>query len=324
MNSRFQVSSPSRLHFGLFAFGDQWERKYGGVGAMVSAPRVDLSVEPAPAFSVSGEAAERVHAFATRWAKYYERDLPPISIEVDNLPPQHSGLGVGTQLALCAAAACQLHIGLKGVTAADWAKSVGRAERSAIGTYGFLQGGLIAERGRVSADRISPLDVRCELPESWRFLLIRRHGEGLSGSEESRAFHELSSVTETTRNRLVQIAHDGLLPAAAQANWEDFSESLYEYGRLAGTCFSAVQGGPYNGQAVTDVIEFVRSIGLPGVGQSSWGPTVYALASSNEVAMCKMAEVADRFSDAEILIAAPDNSGVRILVNQSNPKSVRC
>ncbi|MFP6673571.1 MAG: hypothetical protein VB878_00700 [Pirellulaceae bacterium] len=322
MTKSFRVSSPARIHFGLFAFGEKWERQYGGVGAMVSLPRVQLDVREAVSFQATGKAAGRVMAFATAWGKYYRLPLPPLQIHVEQLPRQHSGLGVGTQLGLCTAAACQAATGMKGIAAADWATSVGRGERSAIGTYGFLQGGLIAERGKTKEERISPLEVRCNLPESWRFLLIRRRGEGLSGTKERRAFLRLPSVAPQTRHRLVQLAHEGLIPAAIQADWQLFSDSLFEFSQLAGSCFAEVQGGDYNGESITELVRFLREIGLPGVGQTSWGPTVFALAVSQSHAEEKMMEITDRFEDVEIIVSAPDNRGVEVVANRLSQSCV--
>ena len=283
---------------------------------MVSSPRVQLDVHQSDAFLATGVAADRVLKFASGWAKYYRFELPPVRIHVEQLPPQHCGLGVGTQLGLCTAAACQVATGIEGVAPADWAASVGRADRSAVGTYGFLQGGLIAERGKTSTERISPLDVRCKLPAAWRFLLIRRHGQGLSGAKERRAFQQVPSVATETRHRLVQLAHEGLVPAAIQADWQLFSDSLFKFSRLAGSCFAEVQGGNYNGKKVTELVQFLREIGLPGVGQTSWGPTVFALAISQSHAEEKVKEIADRFGDAETIISPPDNIGVQVIANR--------
>lgn len=324
ITSPIRITAPARLHFGLFAFGDGWERQYGGVGAMVAAPRIELLVASRSEFQASGTAAERVAEFSQRWANYYAVRRPNIHIHVDALPPQHSGLGVGTQLGLSVAAACQSAVSMTGVSPVDWAASVGRAQRSAIGTYGFLQGGLIAERGRTPADRISPLEVRCEVPAQWRFLLLRRktNPQGLSGSSERKAFRSAPSVPKVTRDRLIRLAHDRLIPAAIQADWAEFSAALYEYGHMAGDCFSKVQGGAYNGESVSELVDFVRGAGLPGVGQSSWGPTVFAMAESESQAQDKMEEINERFADVEIIISPPDNTGVQVVANPTDSARV--
>ena len=319
-----RITAPARLHFGLFAFGDGWERQYGGVGTMVAAPRIELLVATSSEFQATGPAAERVAEFSQLWAEYYAIPRPNIHIHVDALPPQHSGLGVGTQLGLSVAAACQSAVSMTGVSPVDWAASVGRAQRSAIGTYGFLQGGLIAERGRTPAERISPLEVRCDVPAQWRFLLLRpkTNPQGLSGSSERKAFRISPSVPKVTRDQLIRLAHERLIPAAIQADWTEFSAALYEYGHMAGECFSKVQGGAYNGESVSEIVEFVRGAGLPGVGQSSWGPTVFAMAESESQAQNKMEEINERFADVEIVVSPPDNTGVQVVANPADSAGV--
>ena len=58
--------------------------------------------------------------------------------------------------------------GIAWLTPAELAQSVGRGLRSAVGTYGFVHGGMIAERGKLPGEVISPLDARVVLPEDWR------------------------------------------------------------------------------------------------------------------------------------------------------------
>ena len=39
------VSAPTRLHFGLLAFGNQEGRNFGGVGLMLKKPRIKIKVK---------------------------------------------------------------------------------------------------------------------------------------------------------------------------------------------------------------------------------------------------------------------------------------
>jgi predicted sugar kinase len=69
-----------------------------------------------------------------------------------------------------------------------------------------------------------------------------------------------------------------MLPAIVEADFAAFSEALYEFGRRVGECFSAAQGGAYLNDKVADLVARLRQRGVHGVGQTSWGPTVFALA----------------------------------------------
>src|SRR5215813_718317 len=101
-----EVTAPSRLHFGMFSFGQASARQFGGVGAMVDAPGLRLRVWPAERFWAEGPLAQRVEALAARLISAGQLTRPPdCRIEVVGAPPEHIGLGTGTQLALAVVAA---------------------------------------------------------------------------------------------------------------------------------------------------------------------------------------------------------------------------
>jgi predicted sugar kinase len=184
---------------------------------------------------------------------------------------------------------------------AELAISVGRGLRSAVGTYGFAEGGLIVERGKLPGERIAPLDVRLALPDHWRFALIHpRDGRGLWGEVEQRAFDHLPAVPGEVTDELTGEVRQRMLAAVASGQFELFSESVYRYGRIAGMCFAEIQGGPYNGPRLTELVEQVRSMGVTGVGQSSWGPTLFAILPDQTAAEDLVASFAKRIPDEDI------------------------
>jgi len=75
-----------------------------------------------------------------------------------------------------------------------------------------------------------------------------------------------------------------MLPALAEADCDNFGAALYEFNALAGQSFAAVQGGRYASPRVAEVVDFVRQQGVRGVGQSSWGPGVFAVVPDREQA----------------------------------------
>jgi predicted sugar kinase len=140
---------------------------------------------------------------------------------------------------------------------------------------------------------------------------------GLAGDDESRAFDRLPPVPGQVTDELWRITHEEMLPALQRADCGAFGESVYQFGRLAGECFAAVQGGPFADVATERLVEYIRDFGIPGVGQSSWGPTIYTItsgddAASNLVACLKSRPDADCY---EISIARPDNTGATIDVS---------
>jgi beta-ribofuranosylaminobenzene 5'-phosphate synthase len=309
------------LHFGLYGFGKLLDRQFGGVGAMIEHPCLELEVTAADPFRCEGPAAQRVLEFSGRWALFHRRSsLPLCRLVVRQLPPEHSGLGVGTQLGLSVAAALNAWEGLPSATPAELAMSVARGLRSAVGTYGFAQGGLIAERGKLPHETISPLDVRVELPNQWRFVLVRaKTASGLAGQAEAQAFEQLPCVSPATSEQLIRLAREEMIPAAVQGNFDGFSEALYRYCREAGLCFTAIQGGPYNGPLLTRLVEILRACGATGVGQSSWGPTLFAVMSDEDRAQAFVERFRNQASgiECEIDITPPNNSGARITSHRS-------
>lgn len=317
-----RVFAPSRLHFGLLrpssaAFpvaGDE-VRRFGGVGAMIDRPGIELWLRKADSFRCHGPLSQRVSEFAHRWAAFHSLSSPPPwSIEVASAPAEHVGLGVGTQLGLAVAAGLQLASGRGLVDVQQLAMSVNRGLRSAIGAYGFALGGLIVDAGKTSDEALSPLERRIPLPENWRFVLFRpRHSTGVSGAKERLAFSSLPPAPAETASLLRDTLYERLIPAADRACFDDFASAVQEYGRLAGMCFASWQGGPYHGREVTRCVEDLSRLGAQGVGQSSWGPTVFAV--------CRDTSDADRLSHAarqlwgeevELLVAAPCNGGAVI------------
>ena len=190
-----------------------------------------------------------------------------------------------------------------------------RGERSAIGTYGFVMGGLIVERGKLPGEPISPLDCRIDVPEAWRFVLLRPVGwQGLSGDQEEQAIGGLPPVPDEVTERLIAIACDELIPAAATADFPQFSAALYDFGRTAGNLFAARQGGPYNGPVLTRLVQWLRSRGYAGVGQSSWGPTLFtALPDQHSaIVLADLLQQEHPEGTLEVTIATPSNRGALV------------
>jgi len=202
-------------------------------------------------------------------------------------------------------------------TAAEFARAVGRGRRSAIGVHGALEGGLLVEAGKHADDEISPLVSRVELPEAWRFVLLTPIGEqGLSGAAEQDAFERLPPVPLETTAALSRELLLELLPAAVAGDFEHFGDSLYRFGRVAGACFAAQQGGVFAGPRSLRLIDRLRAWGVRGAGQTSWGPTLFALTSSTTEAQRLVGRLGEEESAAEVewTIAAPNQDGTRCSV----------
>jgi predicted sugar kinase len=178
----------------------------------------------------------------------------------------------------------------------------------------------IVERGKLPDEPIAPLDCRLPFPERWRFVLIQpQTGRGLSGSSEQQAFSQLPPVPDEVTAKLREEIRNDIVPAVANGEFDRFSRSVYRYGRLAGSCFAAVQGGPYNGTHLADLVELVRSLGSAGVGQSSRGPTLFVTVADQTQAanLVERLQKEPMAAGAQLSVCGADNCGARVRYHET-------
>jgi beta-RFAP synthase len=265
---------------------------------MVESPAVGVAVEVAEDWSAEGPSAERALAVAQRVAP--DR---PHRIVVGVCPPEHIGLGVGTQLSLAVARAI---IGPETATA-ELARLAGRGNRSGIGVHGFERGGFLVDGGKREGDELAPLIVLAEFPADWRIVLLTPKVESSwHGDRERAAFAAMNAAqADDALCRLVLL---GMLPALAEHDLPSFGEALHEYNRRSGEPFRSSQGGAFAPESAA-VIDWLRGQEIAGVGQSSWGPTVFAVVEDAERAAA-VAESAQKRLRAAVEVTAARNRGV--------------
>lgn len=302
-----RIQAQSRLHFGFLnpVAGDMaMSRCFGGVGAMIAQPDLSLWVEPDSAWSAEGPQAERALGFAQRFAAATCRDerladLPPHHVRIERVMPAHSGLGSGTQLALSVARALAASWGIS-CDLAMLARRVGRGLRSALGAHGFERGGFLVESGKRSAEELAPLVVHQPFPEEWRLVvaLPPHHAAGLHEGGEMEAFAHLTAnpAGPPATEALCRLVLLGLLPALVERDVEGFGEALYEFNARVGEAFAPVQGGVYASPRIAEMVGFVRGQNIRGVGQSSWGPAVFAVVADADRAEHLAAQLRRRFA----------------------------
>jgi beta-RFAP synthase len=279
------VEAPARLHFGVLDLRGAMGRWFGGIGAAAPAPTLLVSASASDTVTVEGDDASRAAQFARRMLAHVRQvrgEARGARIRVHRALPSHAGLGSGTQLALAVGRAlADLHD--VDVDAATLARTMGRAKRSAIGTWTFAGGGLIVEGGRrVGQDDVAPLLARLPFPASWRCVLAVPHARaGVSGAAESRAFAELPSPPEGDVERVAYLVLMALLPALVEADIESFGAALSEIQEMTGRWFAPAQGGTFAPGSV-DLVRCMAEGGARGVGQSSWGPAVYGIVDGQE------------------------------------------
>jgi beta-ribofuranosylaminobenzene 5'-phosphate synthase len=284
---------------------------------MVEQPGLRLELREDPALVATGRLSMRAIHFAHAWARFHGRPPPAARIRIVDVPAEHAGLGTGTQLGLSVAAGLNALFGLPSLSPQELAIAAGRGLRSAVGTYGFVHGGLIVEQGKLPGEPISPLDCRIDLPAAWRFVLVRPAGVvGLTGADEAAVMAALPEVPADVTAGLIALAGDQIVPAAATANFEAFAAGVHEYGRRAGELFAARQGGPYNGPVLAELVSRIQSLGYQGVGQSSWGPTLFVACRDQATAeqLARQLRKGVGGEGLDLAITPPANHGASIHV----------
>jgi beta-ribofuranosylaminobenzene 5'-phosphate synthase len=271
------VEAYARLHFGVLDLRGSAGRWFGGIGASASAPSLRLSASLADVLTVQGEDTDRVAAFARQFLEYHHISAGA-HVRVERSLPAHAGLGSGTQLALSVARA------LADLYDLDQrphvlAPAVGRARRSAIGTWTFAGGGLVVEGGRrPNSHDCGPLIARLPFPETWRCVVVVPDGPpGISGADETDAFARLPKPSEHDVEHVSHLVLMVLLPALADQDLEQFGRALTEIQEVTGRWFATAQGGTFASGRTRALVHQLVDGGAAGVGQSSWGPAVYGI-----------------------------------------------
>ena len=314
--TRVDVRAHARLHFGFLDLSGSSGRRFGGLGLALSRPRCVLSIEDADRLSVEGEQAERVELVAARVHDALEI-RPRARIRIIEAIPEHVGLGSGTQLAMALAAGIVHLRGLE-VPIARLYSLMGRVSRSGVGYHLFRRGGFVVEGGHADEERLRvveapPLLARHEFPKDWRILVAIPNPSRSDGGEheEEEAFRRLRSAGDASVERIARVVLTKMLPALAERNLKTFGASLAEAQESVGSSFlSAHQDDLHPGSAV--LARRLREAGAQGVGQSSWGPAVYAITADEEERR-RLARLVHQHDPAAILIAARGwNRGARI------------
>jgi beta-ribofuranosylaminobenzene 5'-phosphate synthase len=294
-NTTVFVETPARLHFGLLDLGGTLGRRFGGIGTAAPGPTLLVSASDADTVAITGDDTGRAEEFTRRFLAYngatQENTRNGARIRVHRSLQAHAGLGSGTQLALAVARAlAELH-GLT-MSAPELARTVGRARRSAIGTWTFAGGGLVVEGGHKSrGDCVAPLLARLPFPTSWRCVVaVPDSAAGMNGVAEDAAFARLPAPPAPDAERVAHLVLMALLPALAEADLATFGSALTAIQAINGRWFASVQGGTFAPGPSEALVRRMTEWGATGVGQSSWGPTVYGIVDGDDAS----ARLADR------------------------------
>jgi beta-ribofuranosylaminobenzene 5'-phosphate synthase len=309
---RATVTTTARLHFGFLDPSGRGKRPFGSFGLSLDRPRTKIVLEWAREFRVSGAERERAERYLKSIAQSCGvRQAYALTIE-EAIPP-HAGLGSGTQLALAVGSAFATLEGLT-LSPQEIAVRLQRGARSGIGIATFAQGGVVLDGGPRNG-ALPALIGRVPFPSAWRVLLILDADcSGLAGASERAAFEALPDFPESETEELYRRITQGALPALAAGHYETFCEQIGFLQAAMGVYFAPLQGGAYASPRVSEVLDWLREKGITGLGQSSWGPTGFAFAASEEEgkALLEEARARTRQPGLSFTLSQGRNEGAKI------------
>ncbi len=275
------VFAPARLHLGFLDVSGTLGRQFGSLGLTIDGIGTRIRLSRASA----------------------QADPAPVSERASRLLASLLEWGVAA---------------LSGgrVSGRSLAQRVERGARSGIGIGAFDTGGFLVDGGKGPGDEPAPIIARTDFPEAWRLVLIFDHGRrGLFGDAEKEAFRALPAFPADAAARLCHLAMLRLLPGLAEAEFGPVADAIGEISARVGDHFAPVQGGRFASPRIALVLRWLHEAGFTGIGQSSWGPTGFALMPSEAEAVQTRDALADRFGgDAQLSfkICAGRNRGAEI------------
>ena len=272
------VTTTARLHFGFLDPSGRGPQPFGSFGLCIDRPATRLSLRRSQTSRVRGKESKRA-------ADYLERLAATCGVAgaydlaiAEAITP-HAGLGSGTQLALAVGTALAT---LEDLTLApqEIAARLGRGSRSGIGIATFESGGAVLDAGPGDGP-VPPLLRRIAFPPAWRVILIfDSRSTGMHGPNETAAFAKLSAFPEVATEDLTRRILLGAFPAIEARDFNRFAKEVGYLQDQMGAYYSDWQGGPYVSKGVAKALDWLKSQGLTGLGQSSWGPTGFAFVAT--------------------------------------------
>jgi beta-RFAP synthase len=294
------VTTTARLHMGFFDLNGGLGRRFGSIGVSLDQPATVLSAWRAPDITAEGAGSQRAIRIAKKLVKALNLE-GGVNLRLAQAIPEHAGLGSGTQMSLAIGLALNKLYDL-GLILEDVALLTERGARSGIGLGTFAAGGVVIDGGRGMQTLIPPVIARADFPDSWRIMLILDHSEaGLHGEKEIEAFRSLPEFSADIAAQMCRHVLMQALPALAEHDLATFGAAIRELQERTGDYFAPAQGGRYASPQVSGVLQLLSDDGVACFGQSSWGPTGFAVFPNQEVAEAMMRRLHTRFSHYTML-----------------------
>lgn len=312
------VRAPARLHMGFMDMHGGLGRSYGSLGLCLENLSTRMILSNSHRISAEGPSAER----AKKQAKTLLETLNlegGVHIEIEEAISEHIGLGSGTQMSLAVGTALTR---LKGqdTPIKHIARLLGRGDRSGIGIGSFRFGGFLVDGGRSSATEVPPIISHMAFPEGWRVLLIFDNGlSGVHGNMENKAFKNMQPMSQPLSEHLCRVLLMQVLPALAEQDCSIFGKGITTIQNHIGDHFAEWQGGRYCSKKVADVLSWIQSQGATGQGQSSWGPTGFAIFANETQAYQTLKHAREQWpqsSELEFMVCKARNQMADVTIRE--------
>jgi len=304
-----RVRTGSRLHMG-FISSSNGRRPWAGIGLAVEDPTVEVSVRESATREI---VAERDHAeVVSRALELLGLGSTSFRVEV-SAPRRHIGLGTTTQLTL---ATCTAVLKLLGRERGpiEVARLTGRGARSWVGIAVFTRGGFVVDLGRREEGWEHDL-IALPFPADWGVVLcVPRDARGPDELQEGPALEAFRLDPQQVKE-LRSIVLGAVVPGIVGRDFREFCGGVEEVQRTVGEAFSHVQGGRFSAHSVK-AVDALSSVGASGIGQSSWGPTVYGFFASIEEALRASTRVQEELGERwSVVVTRGRNRGAEVEVS---------
>ena len=325
MTANIKVHCSGRLHMGFFDLHGGLGRKFGSIGLTLAEPALMIEAQPAATLKITGtpEVPATVLAKASAMAQQLISRLNltgAVDLKISQFIPEHAGLGSGTQIALAVGSAISRLYQLD-LSARQIAELTGRGRRSGIGIAAFDHGGLLVDGGRSIApdsNTVPPLLARYDFPQPWTILLIFDATQpGIHGEQEKLGFNQLPVFPESLAADLCRHVLMQAMPAIVEQDLNAFGQAIQVLQQQVGDYFAPVQGGRYASKRVSEVLHHLQQSGVACFGQSSWGPTGFAIFETADIAEQYARQLKTRFTDQALSwkICKANNHGADVTVS---------
>ncbi len=314
MKTAVRVTAPARLHLGFLDLNGGMGRRFGSIGVGIQGIATRLRLHHSREVRIIGADDHGLVEAVRRLLDHFAIKTG-VAVQVEQQIPAHQGLGSGTQMALALGVAISRLFGIH-ARVEHIAAAMGRGRRSGIGIGVFNHGGFIVDSGRAGRQAVPCVISHLPFPEGWPFALIGDSSvRGISGLAETDAFAALPAIGGDLAAEVCRLVLMQTLPGIIERDCVQFGRSVSRIQQIYGEYFRPAQGGAYASERVAQAVGFLQARGATGGGQTSWGPTGFAIFPDQITAQRALTELAGQSgadSTLHVQLTAAENRPARI------------